>query len=262
MMTRGRAREVAGPGSDTVRRFLHTRSSLALSGLLFSWNAVLWCLALVGAIVGLRSPLRRFWLFVISLILYVLMASAGLRRVRGSELPLSPWWRCRRPRRTPHRDQTSRGVAFLPAVLAVGSTRDQAPKDAMWRSPGRQTRKKWSRPFRTTGKAKAHSLRPRLLSLPLLPDQGCGAAPDGACAVRPLVGGTTLDDRLVRHELVPDVLDRVLLESTPRHGVVTHKVTEIRIDVRVPRGGNRRSSPAQTGLGGTQHDVGLWPTGF
>jgi hypothetical protein len=90
MMIRGRAREVAGPGSDTVRRFLHTRSSLALSGLLFSWNAVLWCLALVGAIVGLRSPLRRFWLFVISLILYVLMASAGAQAGARFRTPIIP----------------------------------------------------------------------------------------------------------------------------------------------------------------------------
>ena len=39
-MLKGLVREVVGPGTDTVRRFLHVRSSPLLVELLFLWNAL------------------------------------------------------------------------------------------------------------------------------------------------------------------------------------------------------------------------------
>ncbi|GIU85986.1 MAG: hypothetical protein KatS3mg009_0501 [Acidimicrobiia bacterium] len=50
-----------GPGTDTVRRFLGIGPSPLLAAALFTWNAVVWALASIGAVVGLRSvaPTRR-----------------------------------------------------------------------------------------------------------------------------------------------------------------------------------------------------------
>jgi 4-amino-4-deoxy-L-arabinose transferase-like glycosyltransferase len=88
---RGLVREVAGPGTDTVRRFLDTGSSPALVAALFSWNALLWSLAAVGAAVGLRSSRQRwYWAFVITLIVYVLLVSGGANSGARFRAPLVP----------------------------------------------------------------------------------------------------------------------------------------------------------------------------
>ncbi len=86
----GAAREIGGPGTDTVRRFLHVRSSVALIVVLSAWNILVWALAILGAVVGLRSRLRMFWLFVISLIAYVIVVSAGAEAGARFRTPIVP----------------------------------------------------------------------------------------------------------------------------------------------------------------------------
>ena len=86
----GLMREVFGPGSDTVGRFLHVRSSPLLTAVLFVWNLALWSLALVGAFVGLRSRLRAFWSFTVSLVLYNVIVSAGYESGARFRAPVMP----------------------------------------------------------------------------------------------------------------------------------------------------------------------------
>lgn len=86
----GAAREIGGPGTDTVRRFFHIRSSVALIVVLSVWNILVWSLAVVGAVVGLRSRLRMFWLFVVSLIAYVIVISAGAEAGARFRTPIVP----------------------------------------------------------------------------------------------------------------------------------------------------------------------------
>jgi hypothetical protein len=90
VMVKGLVREVAGPGTEKVSRYLHIRSSLPLVALLALWNALLWLLALVGAVVGLRSSHRWFWGFVISLVVYVVVVSAGAVAESRMRAPLVP----------------------------------------------------------------------------------------------------------------------------------------------------------------------------
>lgn len=90
VFARGLVREIVGPGTDTVRRFLHVRSSAVLTALLLSWNALMWSLAFVGAVVGLRSRRRWFWGFVITTVGYVLVISAGANSGARFRAPLVP----------------------------------------------------------------------------------------------------------------------------------------------------------------------------
>ena len=90
VVLQGVARELGGPGTDTVRRFLHVRSSVALIVALSAWNVLVWALAVVGAVVGLRSRLRMFWLFVISLVAYVIVISAGAESGARFRTPIVP----------------------------------------------------------------------------------------------------------------------------------------------------------------------------
>jgi 4-amino-4-deoxy-L-arabinose transferase-like glycosyltransferase len=90
VMARGLVREVAGPGTDTVGRFLHVRSSKPLSAVLFLWNVFLWSLAAVGAVVGLRSFRRWYWGFLLSVVGYVLLVSAGANSGARFRTPLVP----------------------------------------------------------------------------------------------------------------------------------------------------------------------------
>src|SRR5205085_11411604 len=57
----GLAREVAGPGTETVGRFLHVRSSPVLTAAILIWDVLMWALAVVGLTVALRSRHRAFW---------------------------------------------------------------------------------------------------------------------------------------------------------------------------------------------------------
>jgi len=90
VFVRGLVREIAAPGSDTVSRYLHTNPSPGLTALLVTWNVMLWSLALVGAVVGLRSARRWYWIFVISVIGYVLVVSAGANAGARFRTPLVP----------------------------------------------------------------------------------------------------------------------------------------------------------------------------
>jgi hypothetical protein len=87
----GLVREIAGPGTDTVADYLDISPSPALTGGLFLWNAVLWGFAVLGAVVGLRSPQREFWAFVVATVGYTLAVSAGAAayaRLRAPVVPL------------------------------------------------------------------------------------------------------------------------------------------------------------------------------
>src|SRR5262245_56342503 len=87
----GLVREVAGPGTDTVADYLDVDPSPGLTAGLFLWNAMLWGFAAVGAVVGLRSPQRAFWAFVVATVGYVLVVSAGAAayaRLRAPVVPL------------------------------------------------------------------------------------------------------------------------------------------------------------------------------
>jgi hypothetical protein len=86
----GAVREIVGPGTDTVGRFLHVRSSHALAVPLFVWNLLLWAFALVGAAAGVRSRLRVFWIFVLLLIAYVIVVSAGAEAGARFRTPIVP----------------------------------------------------------------------------------------------------------------------------------------------------------------------------
>ncbi|HYZ98372.1 MAG TPA: hypothetical protein VE575_06450 [Acidimicrobiales bacterium] len=57
---------------------------------MFSWNAALWVFAAGGALVGLRSKHRGFWVFVIATIGYVMVASAGVGADARYRIPVIP----------------------------------------------------------------------------------------------------------------------------------------------------------------------------
>ena len=89
-MVEGAVREVGGPGDAFVSRYLDTDESWPLTAALFSWNAALWVFAAGGALVGLRSKHRGFWVFVIATIGYVMVASAGVGADARYRIPVIP----------------------------------------------------------------------------------------------------------------------------------------------------------------------------
>ncbi len=90
LVLEGLGREIFGPGADTVSRFLDVGPSPPLTAGLFLWNLLMWSLALVGVIVALRSRLRAFWVFLMSLLVYVLVISAGSETSARFRTPLVP----------------------------------------------------------------------------------------------------------------------------------------------------------------------------
>jgi hypothetical protein len=86
----GLVREVAGPGTDTVARYLGVGPSPPLTAVLFAWNAVLWGFAAIGAVIGLRSRHRAFWAFVVATIGYVMVVSAGAAAYARLRTPIVP----------------------------------------------------------------------------------------------------------------------------------------------------------------------------
>jgi hypothetical protein len=91
IMVEALVRQVAGPGTDTVGQYFGASASIPLVLGLFSWNAVLWAFAAVGAVAGLRSGQRVYWAFVIATIGYVILISlgdAGYARYRIPVIPL------------------------------------------------------------------------------------------------------------------------------------------------------------------------------
>jgi 4-amino-4-deoxy-L-arabinose transferase-like glycosyltransferase len=86
----GVVRQVAGPGTDTVRHYLGVPAFPGLGLGLFSWNALLWALAGVGAAAGLRSRHRAYWAFVIATIGYVIVVSTGDAAYARYRVPIIP----------------------------------------------------------------------------------------------------------------------------------------------------------------------------
>jgi 4-amino-4-deoxy-L-arabinose transferase-like glycosyltransferase len=86
----GLVREIAGPGTDTVAHYLGIDPSPALTVVLFVWTAGLWGFAAIGAVIGLRSPHRTFWAFVVVTIGYVILVSAGAAAYARLRTPVIP----------------------------------------------------------------------------------------------------------------------------------------------------------------------------
>jgi hypothetical protein len=86
----GLVREIAGPGTDTVAQYLGVGPSLPLAAVLFAWNALLWVLAALGAVTGLRSRHRAFWAFVVATIAYLMLVSAGAAAYARLRTPIVP----------------------------------------------------------------------------------------------------------------------------------------------------------------------------
>jgi hypothetical protein len=61
ILVEGMVRQVVVPGTDTVRRYVDMPASPRLVLGLFSWKALLWAVAGVGAAAGLRSAQRAYW---------------------------------------------------------------------------------------------------------------------------------------------------------------------------------------------------------
>jgi hypothetical protein len=136
VLASGLAREVAGPGTDTVARYLDVGPSPALTGGLFVWNAVVCAFAAWGAVAGLRSPHRAFWAFVVATVAYALLASAGAAAYARFRTPVVP----------------------LLAVLAAVGVRDciQRLRGQRTRS-GRRVRWDTSRPASTSSSVPPHT---------------------------------------------------------------------------------------------------------
>jgi 4-amino-4-deoxy-L-arabinose transferase-like glycosyltransferase len=88
--TRGIGREVLGPGTAKVARFLNVRPSFVLKSMLSAWNVALWIAAFVGALLALRARRRMFWLFVDLVIVYTIVVSAGPEADARFRTPLVP----------------------------------------------------------------------------------------------------------------------------------------------------------------------------
>jgi 4-amino-4-deoxy-L-arabinose transferase-like glycosyltransferase len=90
VMVEGVVRQIAGPGTDTVRQYFDVGASVPLALGLFTWNAVLWAFAVVGAVVGLRSAYRGYWAFLAATIGYVIVVSAGDAAGARYRVPVIP----------------------------------------------------------------------------------------------------------------------------------------------------------------------------
>lgn len=90
VMVEGVVRQIAGPGTDTVRQYFDVGASVPLALGLFTWNAVLWAFAVVGAVVGLRSAYRAYWAFLAATIGYVIVVSAGDAAGARYRVPVIP----------------------------------------------------------------------------------------------------------------------------------------------------------------------------
>jgi 4-amino-4-deoxy-L-arabinose transferase-like glycosyltransferase len=90
IMVEGVVRQIAGPGTDTVRRYFNVGGSIPFTLGLFSWNAVLWAFAAVGAVAGLRSRHRAYWAFLIATIGYVIIVSTGDAAGARYRVPVIP----------------------------------------------------------------------------------------------------------------------------------------------------------------------------
>jgi 4-amino-4-deoxy-L-arabinose transferase-like glycosyltransferase len=90
IMVEGVVRQIAGPGTDTVRRYFDVPASSPLALGLFVWNATLWAFAAVGVVAGLRSRHRAYWAFVVVTIGYVVIVSTGDAAGARYRVPVIP----------------------------------------------------------------------------------------------------------------------------------------------------------------------------
>jgi hypothetical protein len=90
ILVEGVVRQVAGPGTDTVGRYVDLPASPPLVLGLFSWNALLWALAGMGAAAGLRSGHRAYWAFVVATVVYVIVVSTGDAAYARYRVPIVP----------------------------------------------------------------------------------------------------------------------------------------------------------------------------
>jgi hypothetical protein len=90
MMTEGVVAEIAGSAQSKLTYYLGIDGSLPLTLALFAWAWMVWAFAAVGAVAGLRSRHRAFWVFVIATIAFVVLMSTGIAADARFRAPLVP----------------------------------------------------------------------------------------------------------------------------------------------------------------------------
>jgi hypothetical protein len=90
MLAEGVAGQVAGSGQSKLTWYLGIDGSQPLTLSLFVWAWALWAFAAVGAVAGIRSRHRAFWVFVIVTIGFVILISAGKAGDARFRAPLVP----------------------------------------------------------------------------------------------------------------------------------------------------------------------------
>jgi 4-amino-4-deoxy-L-arabinose transferase-like glycosyltransferase len=90
MLAEGVAGQVAGSAQSKLTWYLGIDGSPPLTLMLFAWAWALWGFAAVGAVAGLRSRYRGFWVFVIVTIGFVILVSAGKAGDARFRAPLVP----------------------------------------------------------------------------------------------------------------------------------------------------------------------------
>ena len=90
MLAEGVAGQVAGSGQSKLTWYLGIDGSPPITFSLFVWAWVLWAFAAVGAVAGLRSRYRAFWVFLIVTIGYVILISTGKAGDARFRTPLVP----------------------------------------------------------------------------------------------------------------------------------------------------------------------------
>jgi hypothetical protein len=126
MLAEGVAGQVAGSAQSKLTWYLGIEGSLPLTLGLFAWAWVLWAFAAVGAVAGLGSRYRAFWVFVIVTIGFVILMSAGRAGDARFRAPLVPLVALLAALGVRHCVQRVRRVAVAPAVgrehpVAAGS---------------------------------------------------------------------------------------------------------------------------------------------
>jgi 4-amino-4-deoxy-L-arabinose transferase-like glycosyltransferase len=90
MLAEGVAGQVAGSGQSKLTWYLGIAGSPPLTLGMFAWAWALWAFAVVGAVAGIRSRHRAFWVFVIVTIGFVILVSAGKAGDARFRAPLVP----------------------------------------------------------------------------------------------------------------------------------------------------------------------------
>jgi 4-amino-4-deoxy-L-arabinose transferase-like glycosyltransferase len=90
ILAKGIAAEVAGSAQSKLTYYLDIDGSPALTAVLSAWALALWAFAAVGAVAGVRSKHRGFWLFVIVTTGFVILMSTGTAGDARFRAPLVP----------------------------------------------------------------------------------------------------------------------------------------------------------------------------